>query len=54
VKTIRFVVIFSIVYMIMTLALGEVVGPNIIFQLNNGLIIGALIWIGIILSEHLK
>ena len=45
-KTIFYTGIFGVAYMIFTMSLIYTVGEDIIAQLNYGLIIGVLIWMG--------
>ncbi|MFA9559585.1 hypothetical protein ACERII_19935 [Evansella sp. AB-rgal1] len=46
-----FTLIFAVVYMVITLTLSDVAGQDTVTQLNFGLIIGALLWIGIKLAK---
>ncbi|WP_187444828.1 hypothetical protein [Rossellomorea vietnamensis] len=52
-RTAVFCVVFAVIYMIITLTLSEEVGQDTIVQLNFGLIIGALIWIAIKVTDKL-
>lgn len=47
VKTLGFSIVFAFIYMLITLNLGDLAGQDTVNQLNFGLIIGVLIWIGI-------
>ncbi|MGF2616305.1 hypothetical protein ACQUWN_11955 [Rossellomorea aquimaris] len=51
VKTFGFSIVFAFIYMLITLNLGEMAGQDTVVQLNFGLIIGALIWIGIKITD---
>ncbi|GGI11605.1 hypothetical protein [Gottfriedia solisilvae] len=46
-QTFGFSIVFAIIYMLVTLNLGEIADKDTVTQLNFGLIIGTLIWIGI-------
>ncbi|MBU9713558.1 hypothetical protein [Evansella tamaricis] len=50
--TFGFTIIFAVIYMIITLTLSDVAGTDTVTQLNYGLIVGALIWIGIKLTDR--
>ncbi|QOR64931.1 hypothetical protein IM538_13870 [Cytobacillus suaedae] len=59
VKTFGFTIIFAFIYMLITVNLDEILREvfhrdNIIVQINYGLIIGVLIWIGIKLADKGK
>ncbi|MCA1065683.1 hypothetical protein QTG56_00445 [Rossellomorea sp. AcN35-11] len=50
-KTFLFSIVFAFIYMLITLNLVDMAGQDTVNQLNVGLIIGALIWIGIKLTD---
>ena len=54
VKTFGFSIIFAFIYMLITLNLGEMTGQDTVIQLNYGLIIGALVWIGIKVTDRFE
>ncbi|MGD6992251.1 hypothetical protein [Sutcliffiella horikoshii] len=49
-----FSIVFAIIYMLITLNLGEMAGQDTVIQLNYGLIIGVLIWIGIKITKKFE